>query len=100
MNTLMIFLAQTKSAAALEIIALLLVAAIIGYVIAWLYYRSVYTKIIEKLESEKEQLNSQITKLNEDNSNLRKNLRDKENQIENLTEEINSLKELNKSKNK
>jgi Skp family chaperone for outer membrane proteins len=92
MNTLMIFLAQTKTAAALEIIALLLVAAIIGYVIAWLYYRSVYTRIIKKLESEKEQLNSQITKLNEDNSNLRKSLQDKENQIENLTAEINALK--------
>jgi len=100
MNTLMIFLAQTKTAATLEIIALLLVAAIIGYVIAWLYYRSVYTRIIKKLESEKDELKSQINKLNEDNSKLKKNLSEKEKQIESLTEEINSLKELNKSKNK
>lgn len=92
MELLIIFLAQTKTAATLEIIALLLVAAIIGYIIAWLYYRSVYTKIIEKLESEKEQLNSQITKLNEDNSNLKKSIQDKEKQIENLTAEINDLK--------
>jgi DNA repair exonuclease SbcCD ATPase subunit len=100
MNTLMIFLAQTKTAATLEIIALLLVAAIIGYVIAWLYYRSVYTRIIKKLESEKDELKSQINKLNENISNLKKSLLDKENQIENLTEEINNLKEPDKSKNK
>lgn len=93
MNTLMIFLAQTKTAAALEIIALLLVAAIIGYVVAWLYYRSVYTRIIKILESEKDELKNQISKLNEANSNLRKSLGDKENQIENLTNEINTLKE-------
>lgn len=96
----MIFLAQTKTTAALEIIALLLVAAIIGYIIAWLYYRSVYTRIIKTLESEKDELKSQINKLNENISNLKKSLLDKENQIENLTEEIKSLKELNKSKNK
>jgi peptidoglycan hydrolase CwlO-like protein len=87
----MIFLAQTKTTAALEIIALLLVAAIIGYIVAWLYYRSVYTRIIKTLESEKEQLNSQINKLNEDNSNLKKSLHDKEKQIESLTAEINEL---------
>ncbi len=92
MNTLMIFLAQTKTAAALEIIALLLVAAIIGYVVAYLYYKSVYTKIIKALEAEKEQLNKQITKLNEENSNLKKSLQEKENQIENLTGEIKNLK--------
>jgi len=92
MSILMIFLAQAKTGAALAIIALLLVAAIIGYVIAWLYYRSVYTKIIKALEAEKEQLNKQITKLNEENSNLKKSLQEKEKQIENLTEEIKNLK--------
>ena len=92
MSILMIFLAQAKTGAALAIIALLLVAAIIGYVIAWLYYRSVYTKIITALEAEKEQLNKQITKLNEENSNLKKSLQEKEKQIENLTEEIKNLK--------
>ena len=99
MNTLMIFLQQTKTAAALEIIGLLLVAAIIGYIVAYLYYKSVYTKIIKALESEKEQLNKQIARLNEDVGNLKKNLQDKESQIENLTVEIKELKEhKNKSK--
>jgi Skp family chaperone for outer membrane proteins len=93
MNTLMIFLIQTKTAATIEIIALLLVAAIIGYIVAYLYYKSVYTKIIKALESEKEQLNKQIAKLNEDIVNLKKNLQDKESQIESLAAEINDLKE-------
>jgi peptidoglycan hydrolase CwlO-like protein len=92
MNTLMIFLTQTKTAAIIEILLLLLVAAIIGYIVAWLYYKSIYTKIIKGLESEKEQLNNQIVKLNDDNSKLKKSLREKDDEIGNLMEEINTLK--------
>ena len=44
METLVIFLAQSKTAAIIDIILLLLVAGIIGYIIAWLYYRSVCRK--------------------------------------------------------
>jgi len=91
METLVIFLAQTKTAAIIEIILLLVAAGIIGFVIAWLYYRSVYTKKINVLESEKDKLNRQIDKLNEDNSNLKKTLREKENEIEKLTEEMSGL---------
>ncbi|MEX0982354.1 MAG: hypothetical protein WD577_14840 [Bacteroidales bacterium] len=42
MNTdaIFILLAQTKGAAALEIISMLIVAAIIGYATAWLFYKS------------------------------------------------------------
>ncbi len=74
------------------IILLLVVAGIIGYISAWLYYRSVYTKIINALESEKEQLNKQIVKLNEDKSDLKKTIGKKEEEIEKLTLEINKLK--------
>jgi len=91
METLVIFLAQTKTAAIIEIILLLVAAGIIGFVSAWLYYRSVYTKKINVLESEKDKLNRQIDKLNEDNSNLKKTLREKENEIEKLTEEMSGL---------
>jgi len=92
METLVIFLAQTKTAAIIEIILLLVAAGIIGFVSAWLYYRSVYTKKINVLESEKDKLNRQIDKLNEDNSNLKKTLREKENEIEKLNEEISGNK--------
>ncbi len=92
METLVIFLAQTKTATIIEIVLLLLVAGIIGYITAWLYYRSVYTKKINALESEKEELNKQIAKLNEDKSDLKKTISKKEDEIENLTVEINKLK--------
>lgn len=54
MNTLIIFLVQTRMLAAIEILSLLLVAAIIGYVTAWLYSKSKYVKRIKALESAKE----------------------------------------------
>ncbi|HHG83490.1 MAG TPA: hypothetical protein ENJ82_01975 [Bacteroidetes bacterium] len=40
-----------RSTAIMEIIILMLVAAIIGFVIAWLYYRSIYRKKISELET-------------------------------------------------
>jgi len=84
MNTLLILLAQTKSGATIEILSLLLVAAIIGYVTAWLYYKSVYVRKIKVIESEKDELNKQIVTLNADNSSLQKNLNEKENEMEHL----------------
>ena len=52
MNTSLIFLALTKFVAAIEILSLLLVAAIISYVTAWLYYKSIYERKNKKYESE------------------------------------------------
>jgi peptidoglycan hydrolase CwlO-like protein len=92
MDTLVILLAQTKTTAIIEIILLLLVAGVIGYITAWLYYRSVYTKKINKLETEKEELNKQIARLNNENSDLKKTLNKKEDEIENLNAEISKLK--------
>ncbi len=92
MDTLVIFLAQTKTVAIIEIILLLLVAGVIGYITAWLYYKSVYTKIINKLQSEKEELNKQIGKLNEDNNELKLHLGKKDEEIEKLKSEIEKLK--------
>jgi predicted flap endonuclease-1-like 5' DNA nuclease len=94
MSTLLILLAQTKSAATIEILSLLLVAAIIGYITAWLYYKSIYVRRIKVIESEKDKLNNQIVNLNADKSNLQKNLREKDNEIELLIKEVNALKAL------
>ena len=63
MNTLTILLAQTKSEATLEIILMLLGSAIIGYITAWLYYKSVYEKRIKVIETEKHELNNRIVNL-------------------------------------
>jgi predicted flap endonuclease-1-like 5' DNA nuclease len=94
MSTLIIFLAQTKSGATIEILFLLLVAAIIGYITSWLYYKSIYVRRIKVIESEKDVLNNQIVNLNTDKSNLNKSLREKDNEIEHLNLEVNTLKAL------
>ena len=80
MSTLLILLAQSKSAAAIEILSLLLVAVIIGYITAWLYYKSIYVRRIKAIEAEKNELN--------------KSLREKDNEIEYLSKEVNTLKAL------
>ena len=94
MNTLFIPLEQTKGSATIEILSLLLVAAIIGYITAWLFYKSIYVKRIKAITSEKDDLNKQIVILNTDKSNLQKSLREKDNQLEHLAMEVNALKAL------
>ena len=54
MTSLFTILAQTKTGTVIEIIVLLLVAGVIAYLTAFVYYKSVYTKKINALESEKE----------------------------------------------
>src|SRR4030043_238396 len=56
--------------AVITIIALLLVAAIIGYLTAWFYAKSVYTPIIKKLEEEKADLQKQVADLKDNVSKL------------------------------
>jgi predicted flap endonuclease-1-like 5' DNA nuclease len=94
MYTLTILLAQTKSEATLEIILMLLGSAIIGYVTAWLYYKFVYEKKIEVIETEKHELNNRIVNLDSEIFNLKKSLNDKDEEIEHLKLEINALKAL------
>jgi len=91
MNTLLILLAQTKSGATIEILSLLMVAAIIGYVTAWLYYKSIYEKKIKAVESDKHELNNRIVNLDADIFKLKENLGEKEIDIEQLTMEAKVL---------
>jgi predicted flap endonuclease-1-like 5' DNA nuclease len=94
MSTLIILLAQTKSGATIEILSLLLVAAIIGYLTAWLYYKSIYVRRIKVIESEKHELNNHIVNLNGDISNLHKSLSEKDIETEHLIMEVKALKAL------
>ena len=91
MNTLLILLVQTKSGATIEIISLLLVAGIIGYVTAWLYNKSIYEKRIKAVESDKHELNNRIVNLDADIFNLKKNLGEKDLEIEQLIMEAKAL---------
>jgi hypothetical protein len=98
MNPLSIFLAQSVAGPVIEIVLLLLVAGLIGYLTAWYYAKSVYTPIIKGLEGDKKELNRQISgllddikklngvvdNLNAKIANLEKQLGEKDNEIENL----------------
>jgi len=84
MNTLTILLAQTKSAATIEIILMLLGSAIIAYLTSWLYYKSIYEKRIKVIESEKHELNNRIVNLDAEIFNLKKSLGEKDKEIEHL----------------
>ena len=95
MNTLAIFLTQTKGAASIEIILLLLGAVIIGYITAWLYFKSVYVKQIKNNEAEISDLQKQVIDLESDKSNFQNLLLEKDNEIIHLNKEIKELKVLN-----
>ncbi len=94
MNSLLIILAQTKSGASIEILLLLLVAAIIGYITAWIFYRSVYEKRIKTLEEENGELNASLVNLNTEKNNLTKSLSENAGLTERLNAEIDALNAL------
>jgi predicted flap endonuclease-1-like 5' DNA nuclease len=72
MDTFIILLAQTRGVAIIEILSLLLVAAIIGYITSWLYHKSIYVKNLKAIESERDELKNQITHLAAEKSKLKK----------------------------
>lgn len=93
MTQLFILQAQSVTGAVITIVALLLVAAIIGYFTAWLYAKSVYTPIIKGLETDKANLIKQVDGLNQDVKSLN-------GKIQNLNGKISSLELEAKEKEK
>ena len=93
MTQLFILLAQSVTGAVITIVALLLVAAIIGYFTAWLYAKSVYTPVIKGLEADKENLNKQVDGLNDDIKKLN-------GKVDKLNEKISKLEEEIEEKDK
>ncbi len=94
MSTLVILLVQTRFEATIEILFLLLVAAIIGYVTSWLYHKSVYIVKIQAVESQKAELNDRITVLYEEKAKMDISLKEKDNEIKHLKLEVKALKAL------
>lgn len=70
MTQLFVQLAQTVTGNVITIVTLNLVAAIIGFLIAWFYARSVFTPVIKGLEKDKADLNNHVARLNNDLANL------------------------------
>ena len=93
MTQLYILSAQSVTGAVITIVALLLVAAIIGYVTAWFYAKSVYTPVIKKLEGEKADLQKQV-------ADLKENVRKLNDTVENLNRKATGLEKELAEKNK
>lgn len=92
MKLLFIILAQSTTGPIIEIILLLLGAVLIGFLTAWFYQKSVYTPVIKRLESEKEELNKKIEGLNNEIARLNGKIKELENVIEEKNKEIDLLK--------
>jgi peptidoglycan hydrolase CwlO-like protein len=100
MTQLFIPLASVTGAV-ITIIALLLVAAIIGYLTAWFYAKSVYTPIIKGLEAEKADLQKQVAELKDNVSKLNNKIDDLNGKIAKLEEEAaKKEKEIKELKNR
>jgi peptidoglycan hydrolase CwlO-like protein len=95
-----IILAQSVTGAVITIVALLLVAAIIGYLTAWFYAKSVYTPIIKGLEAEKADLQKQVAGLKEDVSRLNAKIEELNGTINGLNGKISKLEEAAAQKDK
>jgi predicted flap endonuclease-1-like 5' DNA nuclease len=95
MSALVVLLVQTKTEATLIILSLLLVAAIIGFVTAWLYAKHVNRERISALELEVANLKKSNSDLSSENRSNYAIIREKDAEIERLNKEVNSLKVLN-----
>jgi predicted flap endonuclease-1-like 5' DNA nuclease len=84
MNTLITLLALTKNEATFEIILMLSGSAIIGYLTAWLFYKSAYENKLKLVESEKHELNNRIVNLDAEIFNLKEDLSNKDKEIGDL----------------
>lgn len=102
MTQLFIQLTQTVTGAVITIIALLLVAVIIGYFTAWLYAKSVYSPVIKGLEADKAELNKEVSSLKDDKDKLTAKVEKLNDKIGRLEEESaqkdKEIKKLSKSK--
>jgi len=84
MTQVFVQLAQSVTGNVITIVALELVAAIIGFIIAWLYARSVYTPVIKDLKADKSNLNNKVATLQDDFRNLNE-------KVKSLSEKTNNL---------
>jgi peptidoglycan hydrolase CwlO-like protein len=93
MTQFIIQLTQSVTGAVITIVALLLVAAIIGYFTAWFYAKSVYTPVIKGLEADKDELNHKVAGLKDDIIKLN-------GKVDKLNEKIGKLEEEIEGKDK
>lgn len=88
METIVI-IAQTKASATIGMLVFLLVAAVIGYLTSYFYYKAIYMKKIQALESEIEGQKKEIINLEIKVSDLENNLSAKDKEIQELKKKNN-----------
>jgi uncharacterized protein YegP (UPF0339 family)/uncharacterized coiled-coil protein SlyX len=88
MTQLFVQLAPSVTGNVITIVALEIVAATIGYIIAWLYAKSVNTPIIKGLEADKAALDKQVATLKNEFSNLNEKVNKLNERIGKLEREI------------
>jgi peptidoglycan hydrolase CwlO-like protein len=91
MTQLFVQLAQSVTGNVITIVALEIVAAAIGFIIAWLYAKSVYTPVIKGLEADKVALNKQVDALNDEIRDLNVKVNKLKDETSNLNEIISKL---------
>jgi len=84
MNAIIILLGESKLSATIEILFLLIVAGVIGYITAWLYQKSTYSVRIKVIESEKNKLNKELRSAESENDKLQNALLEKDIEIKSL----------------
>jgi len=89
MTILANLLAQTRTGAIIEIIIMLLIAGIIAYLTAYYYYKPIYTKRINKLETD-------ILDLEKENNGLKSDLVAMEENLKKKDEELKKIKQQKK----
>ena len=88
MNPLSLLLIQSDIGSVLLFILLLLVAAVIGFITAWFYSKSIYSPVVKNLEDEKVELNKQIHSLKEDAVELNNKIEELNDKVSKLEKEI------------
>ena len=88
MTQLFVQLTASTTGNVITIVGLEIVAATIGYFIAWIYAKSVYTPVIKGLEADKAALNKQVATLNDELSNLDEKVNELNERIGKLEGEI------------
>jgi len=94
MNAFVILSIPGRTEATIEILCLLLVAGFIGYVTAWLYSKSLYSKRIKELEQKRDELKVEVNKLTVEQKKAEKTLAERDKALEYLNKEVAALKAL------
>jgi peptidoglycan hydrolase CwlO-like protein len=99
MTQLFILLAQNVTGAVIFIIGLLIVAAVIGYLTAWFYAKSVYTPIIKGIEKDKADLTDRVESLSKQVESLKSEIINLNTTISAQSEKIKTLEKQIEEKN-